>query len=128
MENSTIMIVDDEDALRQLLRMELEDEGYSVMEAYDGEDALTTIEANGRGISIVITDMQMPRKNGLMLSREIRACCPYIKIIFISARPLSDVISIFSCPDEIGINNFVQKSHDTADLLNKVAEFATQPQ
>ena len=78
MKETTVMIVDDESSIRFLLKEELKDMGYPVVEAPDGEDALEIIKANGREISLVITDMQMPKMNGLVLSQKIRVYS-YIK-------------------------------------------------
>jgi len=65
-----VMTVDDSATVRQVLRMTLENEGYEVIEANDGQDALLKFPANG--VDMIVTDLNMPRMDGIGLIREIR--------------------------------------------------------
>lgn len=65
-----IMTVDDSASVRQMVAFTLKQEGYDVVEAVDGRDALA--KAAGVPISMVITDLNMPNMNGLELIREVR--------------------------------------------------------
>jgi CheY-like chemotaxis protein len=63
----TILVVDDEDFLRRLMAEMLENQGYEVLTAADGEAALARAEAHPGQIDLVVTDLVMPRKTGLEL-------------------------------------------------------------
>jgi two-component system chemotaxis response regulator CheY len=71
----TIMTVDDSSSVRQMVRFTLTDEGYQVIEAINGQDALTkmgTGDTSGSHVDMVITDLNMPVMDGIELIREIR--------------------------------------------------------
>jgi serine phosphatase RsbU (regulator of sigma subunit) len=76
-----VLIVDDEEDFRELLRIHLEDFEYEVLEAEDGQEALEIFEEEGDRIDLVITDIRMPRLDGEALIREIQQRSPYIPII-----------------------------------------------
>ena len=77
-----ILIVDDEAEIRKLLRQFLESAGYSVIEAADGRRAVSAVDAGG--VSLVITDLVMPEKEGIETIREMRQRHPDVKIIAMS--------------------------------------------
>ncbi|MBA4373950.1 MAG: hypothetical protein C0402_13960 [Thermodesulfovibrio sp.] len=66
-----IMIVDDEETIRQLISLILRTEGHTVVEAVHGRDALDKV--TGETIDMVITDLRMPQMDGIMLTRELRS-------------------------------------------------------
>lgn len=69
-EQISILVVDDEDRIRRLLRMYLEREGYVVEEAEDGEEAVEKALANE--YHCILLDIMMPEKDGLQVCEEIR--------------------------------------------------------
>ena len=69
--SKTIMTVDDSASVRQMVSFTLKNAGYGVVEACDGQDALSKI--NGGAINMVITDLNMPNMDGLGLIRALRA-------------------------------------------------------
>ncbi len=71
----TIMIVDDSSSLRKMVAFTLENAGYSVIEAEDGEDALEKL--SGSAVNMFIVDLNMPRLNGFELTRSVRAMNQY---------------------------------------------------
>ena len=71
----TIMIVDDSSSLRKMVSFTLENAGYSVIEAADGEDALEKLA--GSAVNMFIVDLNMPRLNGFELTRSVRAMNQY---------------------------------------------------
>ena len=74
--NKTIMTVDDSASVRQMVSFTLKKEGgYEVIEATDGQDALGKL--NGASIQMVITDLNMPKLDGIGLIRAIRANVKY---------------------------------------------------
>ncbi len=84
MRNKTILFVDDSLSIRTLVKMILEEAGYQVILAEDGQDALSYFD--DRTIDLVITDLHMPRMNGLELIREIRKLQNYcfVPILFLT--------------------------------------------
>jgi two-component system, chemotaxis family, chemotaxis protein CheY len=78
-----ILTVDDSASVRQMVKFTLADAGYSVIEAVDGEDALTRLTGP---VNLVITDLNMPKLDGLGLIRRIRAnpACKGIPILMLT--------------------------------------------
>lgn len=84
----TILVVDDEPGLRDLVRMILEWEGYEVLEAASGPEALQVWEARAAQVNLVITDLYMPGGfDGPELARQLLARQPAIKIILTTGQP-----------------------------------------
>jgi two-component system chemotaxis response regulator CheY len=67
----SILAVDDSASMRQMVSFTLKNAGYNVVEAVDGQDALE--KANTRDFDLVLTDQNMPRMDGLGLTRKLRA-------------------------------------------------------
>ena len=80
----TILIVEDNDNLRNLLHRALEGHGFSVFSAADGAEALRLCQQQDGTIDLVVSDVVMPRLNGLELSERIRAARPETKFLFIT--------------------------------------------
>ena len=77
-----IMVVDDDDSIRALLREFLEEDGHSVVEAADGKQGVRSYKENP--VDIVITDILMPEKDGVELIMELQDSFPQVKIIAMS--------------------------------------------
>lgn len=67
----TILTVDDSMSIRQMVKFTLAKEGYSIIEASDGKDALSKV--TGSKIDMVVTDLNMPNMDGITLIKELRA-------------------------------------------------------
>ena len=76
----TVLFVDDDEAFRTLCKRIFEDEGYRVVLAQDGAEAIDALETESPDVAIL--DVRMPRKTGLDLAEEIRDANPRIPIIF----------------------------------------------
>jgi PAS domain S-box-containing protein len=83
-EFETILIVEDEEAVRKLARTILEERGYTVFEAGNGDAALKLCKKQNGQFHLVITDIIMPGMNGQELAQKIMHLYPHIKIIYIS--------------------------------------------
>src|SRR4051812_736093 len=81
MPNANILIVDDERAIRNVLKDILTVEGYKVEEASDGEEGLKKITAN---IDVVLCDIKMPKVDGIEFLEKVSATHPELPIIMIS--------------------------------------------
>lgn len=86
----TIMTVDDSSSVRQMVGMTLKSEGYQVVEAVDGKDALTKV--SGATIDMVITDLNMPNMDGIQLIRELRKlpAFKFVPIIMLTTESQAD--------------------------------------
>jgi CheY-like chemotaxis protein len=80
----TILIVEDNDNLRNLLQRTLEGVGFSVLPAVDGAEALRWSEQHAGTIEIVVSDIVMPELNGIELSKRIREARPETKFLFVT--------------------------------------------
>lgn len=78
----TILVVDDDEVVRQATKEVLESIGYQVLEAVDGEDAISRFEANREAIALIITDVVMPKLGGIEAIERIRGIVPDVKAIF----------------------------------------------
>jgi CheY-like chemotaxis protein len=117
---ATVMIVEDDAATRRLYRFLLTNSGYTVVEAEDGVMAMERLEATP--CELVITDMNMPRMNGMELTRAIRQRDPDIHIIMVTA---------FGTPDtekqayRAGVNDYLTKPFDFEELEERVRKVFT---
>lgn len=82
--SETVLLVEDDDAVRKLLREVLERSGYKVLDACNGGDALGICERHGGGIHITVTDIVMPEMSGVELSRRILSLRPGMKTLYMS--------------------------------------------
>ena len=79
----SILVVDDEGAVRRFALRVLEREGYSVLEARDGVEALDLIQ-RGHQFDAVVSDIVMPRMNGVELMQAMTTTCPDLPVILMS--------------------------------------------
>ena len=80
-----ILVVDDEPAVRRYVRRVLEAEGYDVVEAGDGDEASELLNAHPQRWDLVVSDIVMPRCNGVELHRRISDLAPGCAVILMSA-------------------------------------------
>lgn len=80
----TILIVDDSESIREVVSFTLENEGYNVLVANDGTDALKFLD--GRHIDLIITDLHMPEMDGITLIKHVRKMDVYqrVPILFLT--------------------------------------------
>ena len=79
-----VLVVDDEAALRRFAVRLLEGEGYGVVEAKDGMEALELIKQGGTSFEVVVTDIVMPRLNGVELMQALSVSHPDLPVILMS--------------------------------------------
>jgi CheY-like chemotaxis protein len=115
----TILLAEDDTALRNLARGVLEEFGYTVIEAVDGQDAVEKFNMLKDRIQLLILDVVMPKKNGKESFEEAKKIKPGIKALFTSGYP-AEIIQKKGILDA-GIN-FIIKPHQPQDLLRKIRE------
>jgi len=113
---STLLVVDDESAIRKLYEKEFADDGFNVILAEDGNEALLSIESNNN-IDLVILDIKMEGKDGLEVLDNIRNKHRGLPVILNSAYSTykSDFTSWLA-------DAYLVKSHDLTELKEKVQE------
>jgi PAS domain S-box-containing protein len=82
--NETILVCEDESSVRRLMRLVLEDNGYSVLEAVDGLDAVEVFRRHADCIDLVLLDVVMPKQSGMGAFNEIRGLRPGVRVVFTS--------------------------------------------
>lgn len=110
----TILLVEDEPAVRQLFAQALIRAGYRVYEARNGQEAVKVFDEHGGEIDMLLTDMRMPYMGGAELAAHLRARRKTLKLLSISGYPGGD-----GAPIE---GDFLAKPFSRDDLLVKVRE------
>lgn len=97
--HATILLVEDEDAVRIFAAKALENKGYKVLSAASGEAALELFHSTPNPIDLVVSDVVMPQMDGPALARQLRALKPDIKIIFVSGYAEETLRKSIDTPD-----------------------------
>ncbi len=115
MEHNKILVADDESRMRKLVKDFLSRQGYEILEAADGEEALNLFYAD-KEIALVILDVMMPKQNGFMVLREIRETSR-VPVIMLTARgEESDELTGF----EAGADEYISKPFSPKILVARV--------
>jgi len=111
---ATILLVDDEDAVQKLLTYPLEREGFRVMQARDGEEALRRFGAER--VDLVVLDLMLPKLDGLEVCRRLRAQST-VPIIMLTARDdeLDKVVGL-----ELGADDYITKPFSIREFRSRV--------
>ncbi len=96
----TILLVDDEENMREFLQVLLQSEGYRLLLAANGEEALSISEGFPEEIHLLITDVMMPVMNGKELADRLCVLRPHIKVLFISGFGRADIWPVEACEDQ----------------------------
>lgn len=80
----TVLVVEDEDAVRRVVRKVLERLGHKVLTAADGDEALALVDASGEPIDLLVTDLVMPGRSGREVAAELCAAQPGLPVLFMS--------------------------------------------
>ena len=109
-----ILIVDDEPDIREILRYNLEKEGFSITEAVDGNDALDKVS---KDLDLAILDIMMPGKDGYEVCRKIREQGNTLPIVFLTAmdREFDEVKGL-----EVGGDDYVRKPFSPKMLIARI--------
>ncbi len=116
MNDITVLVVDDEDRMRKLIRDFLVKKGYSVLEAADGEEALQVFEENKNKVGLILLDVMMPKLDGWSVLRQIRQSSS-IPIIMLTARG-EEQDELFGF--ELGVDEYISKPFSPKILVARV--------
>jgi DNA-binding NtrC family response regulator len=115
----TILVIEDDKDVRALVRRSLELEGYAVVEAGDGEEGLRIVEQHPDGIDLVLTDIDMPKIDGVTVAMVLAALRPHLGVICMSGGGAATVFQ-----ESIGLSSkpFLTKPFSFEALARKTAE------
>ncbi len=116
MGDNCILIVDDEQRMRKLIKDFLVAKGYSILEAEDGEKALEVFENNKNKISLILLDVMMPKLDGWSVLRQIRQESK-VPIIMLTARG-EEQDELFGF--ELGVDEYISKPFSPKVLVARV--------
>jgi nitrogen-specific signal transduction histidine kinase len=117
--SETILVIEDDADVRKMMITVLSDQGYTILEAANGENAIRVFDEHKEATSLVILDVVMPGKNGRKVLDEIARLNPLIRAIFVSGYT-GDIV-LDKGVQEDGVD-FLQKPVSVAKLLSKVRE------
>lgn len=108
-----ILVVDDEEAIRQIARAILEECGYQVILAENGEEAVRIFHQRSREIAAVLLDMVMPKKSGKETFLELQGIDPAVKVLLSSGFKNDEQVRAIS---RLGVRGFIQKPYTFEQL------------
>ncbi|NTV52307.1 MAG: response regulator [Candidatus Firestonebacteria bacterium] len=114
-----VLVVDDEEGVRKVVKMILEEYGFSILTADDGWEALEIFKAHTAEITAVILDLTMPHLDGLKTFQELRRLRPDVKVILTSGYSEEEAVSRFV---GAGLAGFIQKPFNAVGLLEKMRQ------
>ncbi|MDB5104708.1 MAG: domain S-box-containing protein [Fibrobacteres bacterium] len=115
----TILLVEDEDMLRGLIRELLEIKGYEVLEASQGVEAMDLLRQKAEPVDLVLTDVVMPHMSGSELVERLRKEQPALKVIFMSGYTGANNAAIHKSLEMPGVA-FLQKPFRLNALISQV--------
>jgi PAS domain S-box-containing protein len=122
--NETILLVEDEPAVRELTCMVLNERGYSVIEAQNAEDALRLAKKHGAKIHLLLTDVVMPGMSGHDLAKRLTAQHPNLRVLYMSGYTYNVFAENKALEDGL---SFLQKPFTPKALAQRVRESLDRP-
>jgi DNA-binding NtrC family response regulator len=114
-----ILVVDDEEGIRRSAARVLTRFGYAVAEASDGEGALAAIQSATSPFDLVLSDVVMPRLNGMALYRKLRGHGSGVRVLLMSGHTAEDLDAL---DEPLSGASFLHKPWSITDLLRRVRE------
>ena len=119
----TILLVEDDEAVRKLVRRTLEEQGYRLLVAASGTEALKIVQGHSGRIHLVISDVVMPQMGGRQLAERLKAARPEIRVLFVSGYTEN---SILRSGNLVEGEAFLQKPFTPLALARRVRELLDQ--
>ncbi|MEQ8319257.1 MAG: response regulator [Rhodospirillales bacterium] len=113
-----VLLVDDDDLILETLTLALTDNGYDVVTASDGDDALSKFEQND--VAIVVTDIIMPNKEGVETILQFRQVSPDLPIIAMTGGGRSGRLDFLSVATKLGATDTLKKPFSPDELIAAV--------
>ena len=115
--DASILVVDDELRMRKLIKDFLKQKNYNILEANDGEEALSVFQENQERIQLVLLDVMMPKLDGWSVLRQIRQMDKKIPVIMLTARA-EEQDELFGF--ELGADEYISKPFSPKILVARV--------
>jgi two-component system cell cycle sensor histidine kinase/response regulator CckA len=122
--HETILLVEDEPAVRELAQMVLSDRGYKVIEALTPEDAERLAGNNGAKVHLLLTDVVMPGMSGRELAKRLTGRYPHLRVLYMSGYTYNVIAQDGTLEEGI---SFLQKPFTPQVLAQKVREALDRP-
>ena len=113
----TLLVVDDDESIRLLLRDEFCDSGYNVVTAVDGEEGLVAFDE--QNIDVVVLDLNMPKLSGEEVAAKLKGKAPNVPVVIYTANP-----ERLEKTGEVSYDSLVYKTSDLEELVSKVTQLA----
>jgi CheY-like chemotaxis protein len=113
----TVLVVDDQDVVRDVIKLSLESAGYRVLEAATPTEALALARAAGAEVDLLVTDVVMPEMNGRELAARLRTARPDLRTLFVSGYPATALAPRGVLEEGV---HFLQKPFSVEDLAMSV--------
>lgn len=115
-----ILIIEDDETVRVVIRRILESKGYDVVEAEDGRQGLEMYRKEN--VDLVLTDIVMPNKEGLETIRELRQVTPDVKIIAMSGGGRNSPYDYLNLAKKFGADRLFEKPFEWDELTQAISE------
>ena len=120
--NATVLVVEDDQPLLEFFSTLLRREGYRILAAANGVEALAIADSNpGDRIDILLSDVAMPYMSGIQLAERLRANRPEIRVLLISGLPKQEILK--RCGPSF-THHFLPKPCSVSELAGKVRQLA----
>lgn len=113
-----VLVVDDEEMIRDITIAMLEELGYDAIVAASGDEALALFRSEGNSIAIVILDQVMPGMDGVTVFKELRSLSPDIKVLLASGFSQQEVAEHYR---GLGLNGFIPKPYTLKILSDELS-------
>ena len=113
-----ILVIDDQDSIRRVVRRALEQDGHEVFDASDGELGMEILESHS--FDIVITDIFMPGQDGIVTLRQVRKRFPEVKVIVISGGDSTGMMDLRQDAELLGAVKSLQKPFNAREIMDLV--------
>ncbi len=120
----TVLVAEDDPAVRRLVSATLQSCGYTVLEAADGQKALEAWRAHSGSIDLLLTDVVMPNMGGFELVSAVKRCTPSVRVLYMSGHTGVSALP----PTNACATAFVAKPFTARDLMAKVREVLDAPE
>lgn len=117
--SESLLLVEDEEQVRRIICEVLEQQGYSVLTAANGEEALKMAEDARTDVQLLLTDVVMPQMSGPELAEQLSVLRPQLKVLYISGYTDDAIVRHGLLDEKL---HFLQKPFDAASLARKVRE------
>lgn len=117
--SETLLIVENEAAIRELLQIAMQKTGYTALTAASGREAISVVRSHPRAIDLVITDVVMPDMTGPELVQQLTLVQPRLRTLFMSGYHNDALGDLGVLPDHV---NFIQKPFSPKLIAQKVRD------